>query len=359
MENNNALTVEPRAQKDQPCVAPLNGCVIRRFRPEDANGVARLIEAVYGHTYYPRDLYDPEAITRLNAAGKLISVLALDSSDRVIGHYALERPQLGPIAESSDAIVAPEFRHHHIMEQMRVLLREEAVRAGLIGLVGYPVTNHVYSQKAEEHFGAHPCALALGLWPRSFHNMPEGLTQRMSFVLYFKYLRPTDQVVHVATHHDKMLSRICMQYGIPVRRLDDAPPEGPGRLAVEHEPAVDTGTIRVSHVGADTAEDVRQAKEKLCGQLGAKALTLELPLAQVGTCEASRAAEEEGFFFCGLGPAHAADGDALLMQYLAEDLDPSLLQIESPLAKEMLDYTVREWERVRNKSVLAGTSRLS
>ena len=46
-------------------------------------------------------------------------------------------------------------------------------RLGLAGLVGYPVTNHPFTQKAEDHFGAHPCGVALGLWPRSFHNMPE------------------------------------------------------------------------------------------------------------------------------------------------------------------------------------------
>jgi hypothetical protein len=103
----------------------VNGHTIRRLCPGDAAGVARLVEVVYEDTYYPRDLYDPEQIIRLNEAGKLVSVVALDSASEVIGHYALERPHLEAIAESSDAIVRPEHRHHHLMEQMRVLLREE------------------------------------------------------------------------------------------------------------------------------------------------------------------------------------------------------------------------------------------
>ena len=67
---------------------------------------------------------------------------------------------------------------------------------------------------------------------------------------------------------------------------------------------------------------------------------------QAETAEVCRAVEEDGFFFSGLGPAFAADGDALLMQFLAEDLDPSLIEIENPFAKELLAYVVRERERV-------------
>src|SRR5262249_20239420 len=157
-----------------------------------------------------------------------------------VGHYALEPFPVGAVAEASDAMVAVEYRHHHLLEDMRVLLREEAHRIGLTGLVGYAVTNHPFTQKAEEHFGSHPCGVAPGLRPRSFHNMPEPLTQRMSFVIYFKYLRPADEVVHTATPHGEMLERIARQWGIRVRRQDGAPADGAGEITVEHEPEVQT-----------------------------------------------------------------------------------------------------------------------
>src|SRR5204863_8562226 len=118
---------------------------------------------------------------------------------------------------------------------------------------GYPVTNHLFSQKAEEHIGAHPCGVALGLWPNSFHNMPEPLPQRMSFVIYFRYLRPPGPVVHVATRHHEVCERICRQYGVAIQPCEAAAPGGAGEVALEHEPEVQTGTIRVHRVGADTA----------------------------------------------------------------------------------------------------------
>src|SRR5262245_66476212 len=154
---------------------------IRRFCTGERACVDRLVEGVYGDTYYPRQLYNRDEIVQLNEAEKLVSVVALDSAGEVIGHYALERPDLGAVAEASDAIVATEYRHHHLFEKMRPLLREEGKRLGLTGLVSYAVTNHPFTQKAEDHFGSHPCGVSLGLWPRSFHNMPAPLTQRMSF----------------------------------------------------------------------------------------------------------------------------------------------------------------------------------
>jgi hypothetical protein len=324
----------------------VSGYTIRRFRSEDAAGITRLVEDVYGNTYYPPNLYSPDEIVHLNETEKLVSVVALDSASDLIGHYGLERPDLGAVAEASDAIVAMGYRHHHLLEAMRPLLREEAKRLGLTGLVGYPVTNHLFSQKAEEHFGSHPCGVALGLWPRSFHNMPEPLTQRMSFVIYFDYVSSATHVVHVAAPHREMISRIYQQYGICYELCEIAPRVATGDIVLEHEPEVQTGTIRVRRAGADTAAAVRQAREKLCDDYGARAVTLELPLVQPETAEVCRAVEEDGFFFSGLGPAFAADGDALLMQFLMEDLDLALIEIENPFAKELLAYVARERERV-------------
>jgi len=322
---------------------------IRRFRPDDAAGVTQLVKDIYGDTYYPPDLYTPDQIVHLNEAEKLVSVVALDPASRVIGHYAFERPNLEAVAEASDAIVAVEFRHHHLFEEMRPPLRAEAKRLGLKGLVGYPVTNHLFSQKAEEHFGSHPCGVALGLWPRSFHNMPEPMPQRMSFVIYFDYVSPATHVVHVAAPHRQMLSRIYQQYGIAHELCADAPEVETGDIVLEHEPEVQTGTIRVCRAGADTAAAIREAREKLCDECGVKAITLELPLVQPETAEVCRAVEEDGFFFSGLGPACAVDGDALLLQYLVEDLDLSLIQIENPFAKNLLAYVGRERERVQKR----------
>jgi hypothetical protein len=179
--------------------------------------------------------------------------------------------------------------------------------------------------------------------------MPEPLTQRMSFVIYFKYLRPIRETVHTATPHSDMLARIAGQWGISVQQRPAETPSGIGSITMEHEVAVETGTIRVELTGADTATAIRHAKAKLL-DFGVKAIVLELPLAQPATADLCRAAETDGYFFSGMGPAFAADGDALLLQYLAEEIDTTQIQIANPFARELLDYVNRHREQVRRQS---------
>lgn len=323
-----------------------SGYAVRRLGPGDADGVTRLVQSIYGDSYYPRELYEPRKIVRMNEVGELVSVVALDLTGQVVGHYALERPNQSAVAEASDALVLPQHRHHHLMEEMRLLLREEGIRLGLAGLVGYPVTNHVFSQDAEEHFGSHPCGVALGLWPSTFHNMPEPIKQRMSFVIYFKFLRKPGQVLHVATRHHELIARIYGQHDLTVELRADATADGMGEIALEHEEAVQTGTIHVRRVGTDTVAAIKRGLQDLCNNSGVKAVTLELPLSQPGTAQVCEAAEEAGFYFSGVGPAFAGDGDALLLQLVTEEVDLSLIQIDHPFANELLKYVGDERERV-------------
>jgi len=73
-----------------------------------------------------------------------------------------------------------------------------------------------------------------------------------------------------------------------------------------------------------------------------------LPLAQPQTPELSHAAEAEGFCFAGILPLAAPDGDVLRLQFLSVDLDPALVHVENPFARELLEYVVRD--RVRKQA---------
>ena len=57
--------------------------------------------------------------------------------------------------------------------------------------------------------------------------------------------------------------------------------------------------------------------------------------------------EEDGSFFGGLGPRFFHDGDTLLLQYLDEDLDLSLVQVDGTFANDLFTYVARERQRVR------------
>jgi hypothetical protein len=118
-------------------------------------------------------------------------------------------------------------------------------------------------------------------------------------------------------------------------------------MDVDVNPELQMTTIRVRTVGADTPGKVAQTRRELCGQKGIESIILEMPLAQSGTAAACEELESDGFFFSGVGPDFATDGDVLRLQYLTTDLDVSLLQIEKPFAKELVRYVASDRQRTK------------
>jgi hypothetical protein len=337
--------------RDDEPLAPEQPYTIRRFQPEDAVGVAQAMYRSFGYSYGDADVYYPARIVHLNETGQLVSVVALDEVGAVVGHLGLERPDLGPIAESSDAAVAPAHRHRHLLERLRVFAEEEGSRLGLQGLVGYPVTTHPFSQRMEETVGGRLCAVVLGQLPRStgFKGIKSAPTnQRVSTMLYFKYLLPPSPViVHAPPRHARMLERIYANLGVATAQSPPRAPTEAGRLTVRFERAWGYGEIYVDGIDVNTAVEVRCARRDLCALAGTEVVYLYLPLAQAGTLELCEVAEADGFFFSGLAPRFVAAGDALCLQYVPAHLDPGVLEVASPFGRELLAYVAAERERVR------------
>ena len=233
------------------------------------------------------------------------------------------------------------------MEALRGLLEEEAHRLGLTGLFGQAVTNHVVTQKLMERFGLGVCGLSLAALPRSVHNLPEPLLQRMSLLLGFKYLRPpAPAVVYAPARHRAICARIYEQLRVPVEFREPHAAEGPGRVSVKEFATWQAASIEVDRVGAATAAEVCRVRRSLCATAAVEAVFLELPLAQPGTPELCRAVEQDGFFFSGIGPCFGTSGDVLRLQFLNVDLDIALLQLHGRFACELAGYVARERERV-------------
>lgn len=322
-----------------PDPAPDAGYTVRRFRPEDAPSVTRLTRAVYGETYTVPELYHPERVVRLNAAEQLITVVALDAAGQLVGMMDLDRRDRDHVAECTDAMVLPEHRHHHLMERLRAMLEEEAHRLGLAGTYGQAVTNHVFSQRAEERFGARPCGLILAAEPKSFRNLAREATQRISELLYFKFLRGWKPFApHVPDHHRAMCARIYGQFDLMPEFVEYHIPDEPGEVKVRYLPEEKWALIQVVRVGGDSIAAIRRLRREFWQHSRTDAVYLDLPLAQNGTPALCRAAEAVGFFFSGVGPCFAPDGDVLRLQWLNVPLDTALLQVESPFGRELVAY---------------------
>jgi hypothetical protein len=316
---------------------------VRRSTPADAEGVVALVRQVYGNRYTcHEEIYDPRQVARMNETGQLISIIALDPAGTVVGHCAMLRPDLGPIAETGETMVASEHRAHHLMDRMQALVHDEATRLGLTGLYGEPVTSHLLSQKVYETHGAHACGVLLGMLPASFQNLP----QRMTDMMYFRFLRPPlPTVAHLPDRHRAIGERIYAQFSAPVEFRSGVPLTGEGQLVSTYRSVTQSGTIQVKKAGANVPSEIRRCRQALADS-GAEVVYLDLSLAQPQTPELCRAAEVEGFFFAALMPLMAPDGDFLRLQFLGVKLDPALLQIENVFARELLEYVVQDGRRV-------------
>lgn len=314
----------------------------------EAEGVTALVWKVYGSHYsYHEELYDPARVLQLNVEGRTLSVIALDRDGNVVGHCGLMRPGLERVAETGESMVDPDHRSHHLMHRMRAVLYDEAARRGIVGLCGYPVTNHVLSQKVYEAFGSKPCGVTLGGLPRSFENLGQPLAQRMSGIIHFKFLvPPAPAVVHLPPQHRAILERIYAQFPVPIDLHAPGPLAGEGHIEVKYFSPGQQGIIRVSRPGTNVTDEVHRARQGLL-TMGAEVVFLDLPLGHPGTPELCRALEEVGFFFSGLLPLEADTGDLLHLQFLAVPVDEALVLTEQPFARELLAYIVKERARVR------------
>ena len=125
-----------------------------------------------------------------------------------------------------------------------------------------------------------------------------------------------------------------------------APEVETGDMVLEHEPEVQTGTIRICRAGANTAASLREACENSVTAAAQRPLPWNCPWLN-RKLPRSAAPPRRPAFSSAAGAGFFADGDALLMQFLAEDLDLSLIEIENPL-RRICSPTGRERERVQS-----------
>jgi GNAT superfamily N-acetyltransferase len=332
---------------------------IRLLRPEDAIRLAQLMYRVYGYTYSNQDFYYPDRLAHDLETGRHVGVVALADNGEIVGHAGVERPDLGPLAELGQLAVAPAHRGQGLRKRMGDLLQEEIQRLGLIGLFGEAVTIHTVSQEGSESRGLHVTGIKLLDWQAYFKKLQhhpgggppgraqeEGL-QRETMVFYFKYLAaPESTGICAPSRHRGMLAQIYDNLGVSWQFLEPSGPTGSGQLAVHYDQATGVGSIHVNRIGIGTLPEIYQARRDLCHIVGAKVVGLYLPLAQGGAPYLCEGAEADGFFFSGVQPKFAPDGDFLRLQYLNAPLDLERVHLSSPFARELLAYVLEERERV-------------
>ncbi|MEF3696373.1 GNAT family N-acetyltransferase [Desulfolutivibrio sp.] len=329
--------------------APAHTYAIRPMLPDEALQVTRIFWLAYGYSYKNEAFYRPEGLVHMVGAGQLVSYVAVTETGEVAAHIGLLRPEPVPMAEMAVLVVSPAHRSRGLMGALTTALTEKAKELGLFGLSLNPVTSHAASQRQVLDYGAKPCGLELAACPpRRFKAM--GLDnvapQRESYLHCFLYLKPPSAaVVHVPARHQDMAGRIYAQFERP---LTLAPPSGgaaPGDYKVSFDRGLLKGAIRIVRADVRQWPEILRAAVDLADIAGAEAVSLDLPLAQPATPLLCERAEEAGFFFAGIWPHGAPDGDMLRLLRLAVPLDLEQVRIHPGFGRELLDYVGAEMAR--------------
>lgn len=341
------------AQMKRPSVAqPVDAADyrIRRFEPADAPAIAELVYRTYGTTYDDEDYYYPDRIRNENATGAMVSVVAVHPEGEIVGHYALEQRDMAGIYEGSSAVVNPLHRGRKLLDNMKAFACEEARTLGMRGLIFLPWTVHVFSQKANEHFGTHLMAVNLGdSVPITLAGIETDETRhRVSTLLYFVALQPrAASVLHVPQRHQAWVEELLGPIqGVRFEGAEPAQTDTGTVLRTKALPHDHFAEIFIDRIGGDAWTALEHEVRRLLVHEKMETIFLNLPMAEP-TCPAlAERAETLGFGFIGVGPSYCAESDALRLALLSEPLDGALIHVYSPLARRLLDHVLAEQVRV-------------
>jgi hypothetical protein len=321
---------------------------IRRLTPEDAAAIPELTTRVNGPDYIHPEVYHPERLLSMNQSGELLSVVAVHAGTDVVGHAALERPNQEPYAESGEAMVLVEHRHHHLLDRMKEMLDAQGREIGLTGIFGNAVTHHVFSQLTEERAKAQPTAILLGSSPAAAHQLKD-FPQRVTLITYFKYTSvPGPAKLHLPPRHHALADRIFRGTGRQVEFSNSqsaAVSTNGSRIDSSYDARLQQGNISVLATGHDADLRISDAEHTFRAQ-GAEVVFAELPLQEPATSALCEAMERRGYFFCGFAPRDPLTKDRLLLQKLMVPLDVARVQLASEFARELLAYIAGERQRV-------------
>jgi anti-sigma regulatory factor (Ser/Thr protein kinase)/GNAT superfamily N-acetyltransferase len=340
--------------KEDAPLAPAQEYAIRRMRPEEAIQVSQLMYRAYGNTYFNEDVYYPDRVAAHNAAGSVLSFVAVGEDGQLAGHYALERDEEGPVAEGGMAVVDPAHRSRGLMDRMKDAALAEARDMHLVGVFADAVTVHTRSQQSDVKHGAHLTCVDLAILPRneSFKNLSNELPQRLTCLLFFQWLQPANsRKIYVPERHRAIIEKIYRNLECPVdfgtESAISAAADGHGTLTVKIDSGAAGAFLRAGEIGADTVQLFRHAKREIIERSHVEAIYAELPLADPATPAIALELEAEGFGLLGVAPCFSHRGDILRLAYLVEPLAREPIKTADPFTAELVDYVLAEQTRVQ------------
>lgn len=328
---------------------------VRGYVAEDGLTIAKRVYEAYGRSYPNPDLYIPERIERLNNEGRLHSVVCTSPAGEIVGHFALERPDLGPIGESGQAVIDHRHRGHGLMAPMRAAVEAAGATFGLLGIWSQPTARHPISQRMNLKFGSTPCALCLGTTPaaatlRGSNTSQQAIdpetSKRHSCFLYW---HPLTEEPPVTAYVPQVLGDLITQLYVARKREAQVvtenvlPPEGHTILHTRFDAARGVSWISLDNITRGSFDAILAAIEAMKVSAGAATIYIDLPIDDAGAVFLATELLNAGIKFSGIGPRFRKVNDArraedvLRLQLNISPVDLDGLVVEGALGQLLAD----------------------
>jgi hypothetical protein len=318
------------------------------FRPEDAQGVARLFEDVYGNGYPIRLYYDPEKLIQANHTGECRSVVARTTHGRIVGvHNLVRSAPYDSTYEWAAGLVLKEYRSMGISERIvQCLLNDLVPMLGIEEVFGEPALNQLLIQKMSAGIGFVETALELALMPQSLYSGDKSAAGRVATLLQFRCFKPRPHTVYIPYLYEKELRFL---YSALEDRRTLVPVSEDGLAGVDSEIRMQifdfaqVARIAIQHAGQDLDSQLAQLEED---SLSRNVMVVQawLKLDSPTVASAVHVLRSRGYFIGGILPRWF-DTDGLLMQKLRCSPDLQSIVLYSDRAREIFQIVTQDLER--------------
>ncbi len=322
---------------------------IHLFRPQDAPGIGRLFQAVYGDKYPVRRFYDPEELARALEAGDNYSVVARKEDGEIIGHMGFFRSAPFPgLYEAGAGLVLPEFRKEGVSQSLLHYTYEVLPEAlGIDEGWGEAVCNHLHMQRVVERFKFIETGLEIDLMPEEAFAKEKSSSGRVASLVAFRCYSPGPHAVYLPSVYEKALRSIYS-------RLDDrrtlhgsvdGPPAGSSSSAsFEIFEFAQVARVKVKAIGEDFESCFKEMEAGILkGNIKVLQVWLNLACPWVG--RAVQILRGQGYFFGALLPRWFGE-DGFMMQKTIDRPGWENINLFSDRARELLKIIRNDREDV-------------
>ncbi len=325
----------------------------RKLQPGDAGKLVDLVQSTYGDSYINSLFYDKDQIHNAVEEARLISSVAFDEHEKLIGHVGMYWDRLDsktpdPVA----AIVRERYQRQGVLAQLTQRMGALIQGREIVGLHSYAVTTHTGSQKNGIQNGSIETGFLFPEFPSSMQasgvDIQVASERYPALALYSAMIKPEQRNCYVIPEYGELLSQIytrvdydrAIQHAVPVREY------GTSEFVLHRDERKFLDRIEIRQIGNDWRQATQSFRQGAISSNANSGFYIDIPLSQPLAIEMMQELREEGWCF-GCILFERNNGDYLRMQFSNMVIDYDAIHLLTDTANYLKNAVLNERASVR------------